>query len=55
MIKAELSKGKESHLINNFIRLYGEDKEEAYDISINIWSNIYDILNQETEIKNENK
>ena len=55
MIKAELSKGKESHLITNFIRLYGEDKEEAYDISINIWSNIYDILNQETEIKNENK
>ena len=45
MINAELSKKTESDLINNFIRLYGEDKEEAYDISINIWSNIYDILN----------
>ena len=45
MINAELSKKTESDLINNFIRLYGDEKEEAYDISIKIWSNIYDILN----------
>lgn len=55
MINAELSKKTESDLINNFIRLYGDEKEEAYDISIKIWSNIYDILNQEIETKNENK
>ncbi|BCS84684.1 MULTISPECIES: hypothetical protein [Prevotella] len=55
MINAELSKGNESHLITNFIRLYGEDKKEAYDIIINIWSNIYNILNQEIKTKNENK
>ena len=55
MINAELSKGNESHLITNFIRLYGEDKKEAYDIIIKIWSNIYNILNQEIKTKNENK
>ena len=55
MINAELSKGNESHLITNFIRLYGEDKKEAYDIIIKIWSNIYKILNQEIKTKNENK
>ena len=36
MINAELSKKTESDLINNFIRLYGDVKEEAYDISIKI-------------------
>ena len=55
MIKTELDKGTESDLIKDFIKLYGDEEDDAYDVSLSIWTNIYDILNKEIEERNEDK
>ena len=55
MIKTELDKKTESDLIKDFIKLYGDEKDDAYDVSLSIWTNIYDILNKEIEERNEDK
>lgn len=54
-IKEELDKETESQLIKDFILLYGDEKEEAYVTCYNIWHNIYDILNKEIAIRNEDQ
>ena len=54
-IKEELDKGTESQLIKDFILLYGDEKDEAYVTCYNIWHNIYDILNKEIAIRNEDQ
>ena len=55
MIKTELDKGTESDLIKDFIKLYGDEEDDAYDVCLSIWTNIYDILNKEIEERNEDK
>lgn len=55
MIKTELDKKTESDLIKDFIKLYGDEKNDAYDVSLSIWTNIYDILNKKIEERNEDK
>ena len=54
-IKEELDKDTESQLIKDFILLYGDEKDEAYETCYDIWHNIYDILNKEIAIRNEDK
>ena len=54
-IKEELDKETESELIKDFILLYGDEKEEAYETCYAIWHKIYEILNKEISARNENK
>ena len=54
-IKEELDKETESELIKDFILLYGDEKDEAYETCYNIWLNIYVILNKEIVVRNENQ
>jgi hypothetical protein len=37
------------------LSVYGDEKNDAYDVSLSIWTNIYDILNKEIEERNEYK
>jgi hypothetical protein len=54
-IKEELDKETESELIKDFILLYGDEKDEAYEMCYNIWHNIYEILNKEIAHRNEDQ
>ena len=54
-IKEELDKETESELIKDFILLYGDEKDEAYEMCYNIWHNIYEILNKEIARRNEDQ
>ena len=54
-IKEELDKETESELIKDFILLYGDEKDEAYEMCYNIWHNIYEILNKEIVRRNEDQ
>ena len=54
-IKEELDKETESELIKDFILLYGDEKDEAYETCYNIWHNIYEILNKEISVRNEDQ
>ena len=54
-IKEELDKETESELIKDFILLYGDEKEDAYEMCYNIWLNIYEILNKEIASRNEDQ
>ena len=54
-IKEELDKKTESQLIKDFILLYGDEKEDAYEMCYNIWLNIYEILNKEISSRNEDQ
>lgn len=54
-IKEELDKKTESLLIKDFILLYGDEKDDAYETCYAIWNNIYEILNKEIAIRNENQ
>lgn len=54
-IKEELDKETESELIKDFILLYGDEKDEAYETCYNIWLNIYAVLNKEIVVRNENQ
>ena len=47
IIAEELEKGTGSELIKDFIKLYGDEKDDAYDISLAIWNSICKILNDE--------
>lgn len=55
MIQEELEKGTESELIKDFVILYGDEKDEAFDTSYAIWNSIKDILNKELTVRNEEK
>ena len=54
-IKEELDKKTESQLIKDFILLYGDEKDDAYETCYAIWNNIYEILNKEIAIRNEDQ
>lgn len=54
-IKEELDKETESELIKDFILLYGDEKDEAYETCYAIWHNIYKILNKEISVRNEDQ
>ena len=54
-IKEELDKKTESQLIKDFILLYGDEKDDAYETCYAIWNNIYEILNKEISVRNEDQ
>ena len=54
-IQEELDKGTDSELLKDFIKLYGDEKDEAYETCHAIWNSIYEILNKEISAKNEGK
>lgn len=53
LIQEELKKGTESELIKDFIKLYGDEKKDAYETSYAIWNSIYEILKKEIAVRNE--
>ena len=53
-IKEEIDKETESQLIKDFILLYGDEKDEAYETCFDIWHKIYEILNKEISVRHEN-
>ena len=55
IIQKELEKGTDSELLKDFIKLYGDEKNDAYETSRAIWNSIYDILNKEITVRNEDK
>ena len=55
IIQQELEKGTDSELLKDFIKLYGDEKNDAYETSRAIWNSIYDILNKEITVRNEDK
>ena len=55
IIQKELEKGTDSELLKDFIKLYGDEKNDAYETSRAIWNSIYDILNIEITVRNEDK
>lgn len=55
IIQKELEKGTDSELLKDFIKLYGDEKNDAYETSRAIWNSIYDILNKEITVRNEGK
>ena len=55
IIQKELEKGTDSELLKDFIKLYGDEKNDAYETSRSIWNSIYDILNKEIIVRNEDK
>lgn len=54
-IKEELDKETESELLKDFIKLYGDEKDDAYETSYAIWNSIYEVLNKEISARNEDK
>ena len=54
-IKEELDKETESELLKDFIKLYGDEKDDAYETSCAIWNSIYKVLNKEISARNEDK
>ena len=54
-IQEELDKGSDSELLKDFIKLYGDEKDEAYETCHAIWNSIYEILNKEISARNEDK
>ena len=54
-ILEELDKGTDSELLKDFIKLYGDEKDEAYETCHAIWNSIYEILNKEISARNEDK
>lgn len=54
-IKEELDKKTESELLKDFIKLYGDEKDDAYETSYAIWNSIYEVLNKELSARNEDK
>lgn len=54
-IHEELIKGTESELLKDFIKLYGDEKEDANETSCAIWNSIYEVLNKEISVRNEDK
>lgn len=54
-IKEELDKETESELLKDFIKLYGDEKDDAYETSYAIWNSIYEVLNKEISDRNEDK
>lgn len=55
IIQKELEKGTDSELLKDFIKLYGDEKNDAYETSRAIGNSIYDILNKEITVRNEDK
>ena len=55
IIQKELEKGTDSDLVKDFIKLYGDEKNDAYETSRAIWNSIYNILNKEITVRNEDK
>lgn len=55
IIQKELEKGTDSELIKDFIKLYGDEKDDAYETSYAIWNSIFGILEKEITVRNENK
>ena len=54
-IKEELDEETESELLKDFIKLYGDEKDDAYETSYAIWNSIYEVLNKEISARNEDK
>lgn len=55
IIQKELESGTDSELIKDFIKLYGDEKDDAYETSYAIWNSIFGILEKEITVRNENK
>ena len=53
IINEELMKSTDSELIKDFIVLYGDEKDDAYDTSYAIWYSIYRILNDEISARKD--